>query len=113
MENVLQRLAAIDWVTARCSSAPWSGPCEHTAARGGRAARRDGGGRFDAANRYIAQLGAGPSRISPFETQTGTVQVAAAADALLVARTNHSAALGRVRLELLRVSGGLPRRGGR
>ncbi len=114
MENVLQRLAAIDGVTGallvgtdgvvRASTLPR----EEEELLGAMAAAA-----FDAANRYIAQLGAGPSRIALFETQTGTVQVAAAADALLVARTNHSAALGRVRLELLRVSGGSPRRGGR
>ena len=111
MENVLQRLMAIEGVTGallvgtdgvvRASTLPR----EEEELLGAMAAAA-----FDAANRFIAQLGSGPSRLALFEVASGTVQVAAAGDALIVVRTTHSAALGRVRLELLR-AGGLPRRG--
>lgn len=113
MENVLQRLMAIDGVTGallagtdgvvRASTLPR----DEEELLGAMAAAA-----YDAANRYIVQLGAGPIRSALFETATGTVQVAAVGDALVAVRTAHPAALGRVRLELLRASGGLPRRPG-
>lgn len=114
MENVLQRLLSIEGVTGallvgtdgivRASTLPR----EEEELLGAMAAAA-----FDAANRYVAQLGAGPARVALFEITSGTLMVAAAGDALIAARTTQSAAIGRVRLELLRASGGLPRHAGR
>jgi predicted regulator of Ras-like GTPase activity (Roadblock/LC7/MglB family) len=113
VENVLQRLAAIPGVTGallagkdgvvRASTMPH----EEAELLGAMAAAS-----FDAATRYIPQLGSGAIRHALFETPSGSVQVADAGDALIVVRSLQQAALGRVRLELLRATGQPPRRPG-
>jgi predicted regulator of Ras-like GTPase activity (Roadblock/LC7/MglB family) len=112
VENALQRLMAISGVTGallagkdgvvRASTLPH----EEAELLGAMAAAA-----FDAANRYISQLNAGGARHALFETPSGAVQVADAGDALIVVRSSQ-AALGRVRLELLRATGQLARRPG-
>jgi predicted regulator of Ras-like GTPase activity (Roadblock/LC7/MglB family) len=112
VENALQRLMAIPGVTGallagkdgvvRASALPHE-EAELLAAMAAAA--------FDAATRYIPQLNMGGARHALFETTGGAVQVADAGDALIVVRSSQ-AALGRVRLELLRATGQLARRPG-
>ncbi len=117
VENVLQRLTAIAGVSGallagkdgvvRASTLPH----DEAELLGAMAAAA-----FDAANRYIPQLGAqagaGAVRHALFETAGGAVQVADAGDTLIVVRSSQQATLGRIRLELLRATGQLARRPG-
>jgi predicted regulator of Ras-like GTPase activity (Roadblock/LC7/MglB family) len=113
VENVLQRLTAIAGVTGallagkdgvvRASTLPH----EEAELLGAMAAAA-----FEAANRYIPQLGAGGVRHALFETSGGVVQVADAGDSLIVVRSSQQSTLGRIRLELLRATGQLTRRPG-
>jgi len=68
---------------------------------------------FDAANRYIGQLGAGDVGAALFETARGAVQVADVGDGLVVARCADRQHLGRVRLELLQARARPAGQGGR
>jgi predicted regulator of Ras-like GTPase activity (Roadblock/LC7/MglB family) len=113
VENVLQRLMAIDGVTGallagkdgvvRASMLPH----EEAELLGAMAAAA-----YEAATRYIPQLGAGVVRHALFETPSGAVQVAESGDTLIVVRSSQQAAFGRIRLELLRATGQLARRPG-
>jgi predicted regulator of Ras-like GTPase activity (Roadblock/LC7/MglB family) len=68
---------------------------------------------FDAANRYVGQLGMGDVGQALFETARGVVQVADAGDTLVVVRCADRQRLGRVRLELLQARSRLTGQGGR
>ena len=113
MENVLQRLMAIGGVTGALLSGKdgvvraSTLPHEEAELLGAMAAAA-----FDAVTRYIPQVGSGAMRHALFETTGSTVQVAEAGDTLIVVRSSQQAALGRVRLELLRATGQLARRPG-
>ena len=54
---------------------------------------------YDAASRYIGQLGLGDVRHAMYETPGATIQVTDAGDLLLVVRSTYSANIGRVRME--------------
>jgi predicted regulator of Ras-like GTPase activity (Roadblock/LC7/MglB family) len=54
---------------------------------------------YDAAGRYIDQLGMGEVRHAMFETPGGTIQVTDGGDLLIVVRSTYSASIGRVRME--------------
>jgi len=116
VENVLQRLMAIPGVTGALLSGKdgvvraSTLPHDEAELLGAMAAAA-----FDAGARYIPQvpqLGSGAVRHALFETTGGAVQVAETGDALIVVRSSQQAALGRVRLELLRATGQLARRPG-
>jgi uncharacterized protein len=102
VETLLQRLMAIDGVTAALLVAKDGMVRASTLAGeeeellGAMAAAA-----FDAANRYIGQLGAGNLGHAFFETASGAVLVADLGDVLAVARCADRARLGRIRLELL------------
>lgn len=59
---------------------------------------------FDAAERYIEQLGMGAVRFVLFETPAGTVQAADAGEMLVVVRSTNQAGIGQIRLELTRAA---------
>lgn len=54
---------------------------------------------YDAASRYIGQLGMGDVRHAMYETPGGTIQVSDAGDLLIVVRSNYHANVGRIRME--------------
>lgn len=54
---------------------------------------------YDAASRYIGQLGMGDIRHSIFETPGGVIQVSDAGDLLIVVRCTSQSNIGRVRIE--------------
>lgn len=59
---------------------------------------------FDAAGRYIEQLGMGAVRYVHFETPAGIIQAADAGEMLVVVRSTGETSIGRVRLELTRAA---------
>lgn len=59
---------------------------------------------YDAAARYIGQLGLGDVRHAMYETPGATIQVTDAGDLLLVVRSTYSANIGRVRMECSQAS---------
>jgi uncharacterized protein len=59
---------------------------------------------FDAAGRYIEQLGKGSVRYALFETPGGIVQAADGGEMLVAARSSSQASIGRVRLEVLQIA---------
>jgi predicted regulator of Ras-like GTPase activity (Roadblock/LC7/MglB family) len=100
METILQRLMAIEGVTGAMLvgkdglvvASTMEGDAEEILGAMAAAA-------FDAAGRYIGQLGMGDVRHTIFETRSGTVQVTDGGDLLIVARSSHAANLGRIRME--------------
>lgn len=54
---------------------------------------------YDAASRYIGQLGLGDVRHAMYETPGAMIQVTDAGDLLLVVRSTYSANVGRIRME--------------
>jgi hypothetical protein len=59
---------------------------------------------YDAAGRYVEQIGAGQIRYALFETPGGTLQIANSGEMLVVVQSTRQASLGRVRLELLQAA---------
>lgn len=100
METILRRLVEIEGVTgALCVgkdglvvASTMTGDDEEILGAMAAAA-------FDAAARYIEQLGMGTVHYTLFETPGGTAQVADAGEMLLVVRSTDQAGYGRIRLE--------------
>ena len=100
METILQRLMAIDGVTGALLvgkdglviASTMEGEAEEMLGAMAAAA-------FDAAGRYIDQIGMGDVRHTIFETPAGAVQVTDGGDLLIVVRSSHTANLGRIRME--------------
>lgn len=101
MDTILQRLVEIEGVTgALCVgkdglvvASSLTGEDEEILGAMAAAA-------FDAAGRYIEQLGVGTVRYALFEAPGGTAQIADAGEMLVVVRATEQAELGRIRLEL-------------
>lgn len=111
MDTILQRLLAIEGVSGALlvdkqglvMAATLDGDeCEVLGAMAAAA--------YDAAGRYIDQLGLGPVRHTIFETRAGSVQVADGGDVLVVVRCADTASLGRVRIEATRAGEQLQQR---
>lgn len=105
MEAVLQRLLAIDGVTGALLvgkdglvvASTLDGDDEELLGAMAAAA-------FDAAGRYIEQVGLGDMRHALFELFGGTVHVSDAGDLLVVVRGTNLSSVGRIRLEVARAS---------
>ncbi len=100
METILQRLMAVDGVTGvllvgkdgLVVASTMDGDEEELLGAMAAAA-------YDAAGRYIEQLGMGDVRHALFETPGGTVQVTDGGDLLIVVRCSFHASIGRIRME--------------
>ena len=101
METILQRLLAIDGVTGALLAgkdglvvaSTLEGEEEELLGAMAAAA-------YDAAGRYIEQLGAGDIRHATFETPGGTIHVSDGGQMLIIVRCAAQANLGRVRMEV-------------
>jgi predicted regulator of Ras-like GTPase activity (Roadblock/LC7/MglB family) len=112
VETLLQRLLTIEGVTGALlvgrdglvRASTLSGDEEELLAAMAAAA-------YDAARRYIDQLGMGSVRHALFELPGGAVLVAEAGDGLIAVRSASHAHLGRLRLELTQARARLGRLG--
>jgi predicted regulator of Ras-like GTPase activity (Roadblock/LC7/MglB family) len=100
VDSILQRLLAIDGVTGALLTgkdglvvaSTLDGEEEELLGAMAAAA-------YDAAGRYIEQLGVGDIRHATFETPGGTILVTDGGEMLIIIRCNVQANLGRIRME--------------
>lgn len=101
METILQRLLAVDGVTAALLVGK-DGLVVASTLDGGEDEELLGAmaaAAYDATGRYIEQLGVGAVRNATFEAPGGMVMVTDGGDLLIVVRCASQANLGRVRME--------------